>query len=665
MATLTTSYQQIASKLIGTISGSGVSTKSVYLRIYAKYTSQSIVDNKSFVSYKSTLYVTGDGTYFYTGSTTTKTLSGTGATSVSADAQGNYYVGETTLCETTGTVTHAADGTANVSTSASWASTPWGVSGSTSSTDALPTIPRATTPTLSASTATMGNSITITMNPASSSFKHKLRYRWLSDTKNRTSGLSIGADFTTQGNTTATFTIPTALANEIPSSNSGSGTIYCYTYNSSGTHIGTKTVSFTANVPSYTPTISGISLTGNKLLSGAYVQGKSTVTVDTTASSSYGATIKSYSTTLDGKTYTSKNFTSSVLSSGSKSAVVKVTDSRGKTASLTSSAITVYAYVAPTITSFTLVRDSTTPTTVVATVKGSISAINNKNTKGITVTLNGVTNTITSSSYTIDGTTTFTDVSTDNSFTGVAKIADYYTSASKSVVLPTVAVTMDFYKDGDGIAMGKVAEQGDLLDVAWSVNIGGSLNVKEEIKTEKSFEVDSSTFGPMMIKRNDSANAAAIKFANTNGVLGAIGMTQTADGGLRRWTADTSGTYFVLDTGNLTNYIKDYVIEQGTSNGWNYTKWKNGKIELYGDKSLTFPDGTTMTTNLFRSIVTLDLSDLLSKILYGSCPYQKNGMIPQVCRNSTTQSKAEIVIATSRTITSFTDTIPLYIVGEI
>ena len=74
MAELTTSYQLLSSSHIGTVSGSGVSTKYVYLRIYAKYTSQSVVDNKSYVAYKSTLYVDGSGTYFYTGSSTTKSL---------------------------------------------------------------------------------------------------------------------------------------------------------------------------------------------------------------------------------------------------------------------------------------------------------------------------------------------------------------------------------------------------------------------------------------------------------------------------------------------------------------------------------------------------------------------------------------------------------------
>lgn len=108
----------------------------------------------------------------------------------------------------------------------------------------------------------------------------------------------------------------------------------------------------------------------------------------------------------------------------------------------------------------------------------------------------------------------------------------------------------------------------------------------------------------------------------------------------------------------------DCVIEQGTSNGWEYTKWNNGKIELYADKSLSFPAGALQTTNLYRSIVSIDLKSLLTNVISGTCAIQTNGMIPQVCRHGTTKTTAEIVIVTSRTFDAFTITAPIYIIGE-
>lgn len=480
MATLTTSYQLIGNKYIGDASSS--TTKNVYLRIYAKYTSQDIAGNKSNVAYKSTLYVDGGGTYFYTGNYTTKSLSGTGANSTSGDAQGNYYIGETTLCEITGTVAHNSAGEASVSITAGWVSTPWGINGSHTVSATLPTIARATTPTLSATSVTMGGNVTITLKPANSSFKHKLRYDFV-NSKGQADGMSIGWDFSAAGNTTATFTPPVSLSEQIPNANSGTCSVICYTYLSDGTHIGTKTVNLTLSVPSYTPVIEAIALAGNNLLSSTYVEGKSTVTATITASTSYYASISAISSVVDGKTYSGATFTSDVLSSGSKTIVTTITDSRGKTATLTSSDFMVYDYEMPQITDFSLARQSN-GTTVIATVKGSIAAVNNKNTKTIKVTLNGVTNTITTSGYTINATTTFTNVNTDTTFTATATFTDYYNTVSKDSVLPTVAVTLDFYKDGKGIAMGKVAEYSNLLEVEWDAKLNGNLTVTGDLRVQ-------------------------------------------------------------------------------------------------------------------------------------------------------------------------------------
>lgn len=599
MATLTTSYQQIASKYIGTVSGSGVSAKDLYLKIYAKYTSQSIIDNKSYVSYKSTLYVTGEGTYFYTGNTTTKTIYGTGATSVNADAQGNYYIGETTLCETTGTISHGSNGAASVSVTAGWVSDPWGVTGSLTGTADLPTIARATTPVLASTTITMGSAVNITLTPADNTFKHKLRYDFGS-VLGSADGFSIGAEFTAQGKTTATFTPPTSLGGQIPSALSGTCKVICYTYKSNGEQVGTTSVNITLNVPPYTPTITGITLTGNNLLSSAYVKGKSTVTISATVGTSYGAGTKSITTVIDGKTYSGLPFTTSALSNGSKTAQITFVDTRDKSVTLESSAITVYDYAIPNITDFTLARQSD-GTTVTATIKGSISAINNKNAKTVKVTLNGVTNTVTSSAYTINATTTFTNVPTDTTLTGKAVFTDSYTSIERVATLPTVAVTMDFYKDGNGIAMGKVSESGDLLDLAWNQRIrknltvdgshsvtgnttlGGTLTVSDIIKTSDSIKVSGPLFGSVVVHRNDKAQGSSIRFENTNGVLGFIGMTGNPDEGATRWNASSSTAYLMLDTGNT----KDYVIEENASGAWWWRKWNSGYMEVYGTLSQT------------------------------------------------------------------------------
>lgn len=588
-----------------------------------------------------------------------------------------------TLKSGTQSVTHNADGTKSVSFSFSVSdgTGQYYTSGNASASGSmtLSTIPRATTPTFSTKNVTMGNSLTITMSPAASTFKHKLRYNF-SSLSNSVIGLSIGAEFTAQGTTTTTFTPPTSLADYIPSNTSGVCTILCYTYDANGNHIGTISTDITIAVPNYTPT-AALTITGNNLLSGAYVQGKSSMSVSIAASSSYGAYISGYSSVVDGSTYNGQSFTTGALSNGSKSVVTNITDSRGKTVQVTSAAYTVYAYAAPQITSFALERQSD-GTTVVATVKGTISAVNNKNAKTIQVVLNGVTNTITSSAYTISGTTTFPNVPTDVTLIGSATFTDSYTTVKRESVLPTVAVTMDFYKDGTGIAMGKVAEKSNLLDVAWEIKTG------EPEKTLNNF----SYRGTNLISKNaddtvqnwSEQGNLATTFYNENateftkpsvwGFLLNVTTGPNSAEAHQLWLEQSNGNLLhrggnasgfgswkiILDTTNCP----DYVIEQGVVDGWEYTKWKNGKMELFGEKSLSFPALEKQTDNLYRSIVSINLSSYLTKIMGGTCSIQTNGMVPLVCRHSTNIATAEIVIVTSRTSGAFNITAPIYIIGK-
>ena len=464
-----------------------------------------------------------------------------------------------TVATWTGDVPHSNDGSLNLALSCSYSTQlDYLKSGSISGTATLDTIPRAsqpsciTWPQTTQNVGDIGSTITIHMN-RKSSFTHYVYCKWGDRT------VAIGKDVADN----VMWTIPISFANDIPNSTTGTGTIYVDTYN--GTNkIGTQSVSFTASVPAYTPTISNIALTGNNLLSGAYVQGKSTVKVDITASTMYGATIR-YSSSVDGRVYTGNSFTSSALSNGSKFVSVTITDSRGKTAKLNSSAFTVYAYAIPVITEFTLDRQED-ETTVIATVKGSVSAINNKNAKVIEVELNGVTQTITSSAYTINGTTTFTNVPTDNTLTATAKITDSYTYASRDAVLPTVAVTMDFHHSGKGIAMGKVSEEEGLLDVAWKTQIADT------------------NWETLKLKRNGATGAVTVNFINDAGSLGYIGMTgNAANTLLRRWTSDGATQYTILDN----SFVKNYIVEQGTSGDWYYEKWNDGTYKCYANKSFT------------------------------------------------------------------------------
>ena len=93
---------------------------------------------------------------------------------------------------------------------------------------------------------------------------------------------------------------------------------------------------------------------------------------------------------------------------------------------------------------------------------------------------------------------------------------------------------------------------------------GGELptDVQEQIdsKVSKSgdtmtgaLEVSSSNYPPMTVTRSGQPYSAAIRFANSNGTLGAIGMTATGDE-LLRWSPDEQTIYTILDSGNYSAY---------------------------------------------------------------------------------------------------------------
>ena len=169
--TLNNNYQEIAWGYVGS-----TGSLNVYIRLYAKVNSQSVANNNSSVSYQSRLYAEGSGSYFETYSTTTKSISGTGASGSSQDASGTYYKGETTLQTITGTVTHNSDGSKTVTGSANFTSTPWGWNGTTNLKDTinLPKINR-TAVTNSVTGSDIEQEFSVNYTKYVSSYTYKLR----------------------------------------------------------------------------------------------------------------------------------------------------------------------------------------------------------------------------------------------------------------------------------------------------------------------------------------------------------------------------------------------------------------------------------------------------------------------------------------------------------
>lgn len=377
-----------------------------------------------------------------------------------------------TLASGTTTITHNSDGTKtfDYSFSQEFSMTFDGKSVGTKSgsgSGTLDTIPRATTPTLSASSVDMGGKVTITLNRAASGFTHDLAYSF-----NGAAYVSIA----TGVGTSYSWTVPDK-ASSIPNAASGTMTVRCITKNGSTT-IGTKTVNLTAKVPaSVVPTISAVAATeataGLAAQFGAFIQNKSKLAVQITAAGAKGSTVKSYKTTLDGKTYTAASFTSGVLAgSGTLKMVTTVTDSRGRTASKTTDVV-VLVYTKPAIQVLQVSRCAEDGTAkddgnfVKVRYKYSLPSLNGGNTARMTLEYKRHTaqegdyeTLLTGSAITADETVVpATSLTSDYSFDLRLTVKDYFNAADETTaLLPSAEVILDIGADGKSLSIGGTAE---------------------------------------------------------------------------------------------------------------------------------------------------------------------------------------------------------------
>lgn len=401
---------------------------------------------------------------------------------------------------TSGNITHNADGTKSITISVTFKidATISGTHYDTitaSDTITLNTIPRATSPKMSASSVNMGSSVTINLPRASSGFTHDLSYKF--------AGSSWTA-ITTGAGASYAWTVPD-LASKIPNATSGTVTVRCITKKGSTT-VGTKTTTFTAKVPaSVVPTISAVTLAeaaaGIAAQFGAYVQNKSSVKASIKAAGAKGSTIKTYTSTLQGRTYAGASWTSQTLTSkGTLSIVTKVTDSRGRTASKTTN-ITVLAYSPPKITKFTAYRAGSSGPQEDGEYIGlewayTVASIGGKNTANMRIEYKRTTATTWVSAPLVTDTTTAAagsevlttpTFSTDYQYDIKMTVSDWFgTTVTYTTTLPSGAVIMDFRADGLGLAFGKTSERPG-VEFGWPI-AGQELTKQTQAGQYKTFD---------------------------------------------------------------------------------------------------------------------------------------------------------------------------------
>lgn len=457
----------------GSVSSSFGTNSGYKLVLEWKRNSVDIANNKSNVTV--TAYLQSSGSSYTINSSATKngsfTINGTTYNfTFSASLSGSQ---KKQIASKTVDITHNSDGTKSFSLACTAGiqitfSSGYVASVSTSGTATLDAIPRTSSISVTSSVEA-GKAVSITINRTSSSFTHKVYYTFGDKS----------VTISTSATTSASYTIPVDHCSVIPNSTSGTATIRCETFNGS-TKVGETSKTFTVTVPSsVVPSFSSITCSPSGTDSSfGYVQGRTKLALAINgATGSYGSTIKSYKITGAGGTWNSQSVTTGVVNStGSVTLTGTVTDSRGRTSASKTVTITVNAYHAPKITSWSVIRCNSEGTAqadgtyVKCTYNASISPLGNKNAKSYIIrSYQGGTqtasNSLSNTNYSISGSAVYSGYATDGSYTVQLEVKDSFSTTIQKVELGTAYMTMDFKKGGKGVAFGKVSEYDNMLDV--------------------------------------------------------------------------------------------------------------------------------------------------------------------------------------------------------
>lgn len=321
------------------------------LRLTVTQGTQNIVGNYTDVNWNLRIYRAASWKPYGSDGSWSVNIHGNGYSGSFSYNFNNYT--ELLLASGTTRIYHNADGTATISVSSSAYIGSAGGSASAGGSMSLTTIPRASTPTFSASPIDAGQTVTITTNRASSSFTHDITY---------SIGSLVDQPIATGVGTSVGWAIPMSILNQMTEAVQAPVSIKTVTKNGS-TVIGTTTVNLqvkapTSVVPDFTTITHSEATAGLAANVGAYVQGLSKLNLAITgAVGAYGSTITSYQITVAGQTVNAvSGVTPNPLgNSGTVNIQATITDSRGRTRTKTVG-ITVLAYLPPQLNDVTVER---------------------------------------------------------------------------------------------------------------------------------------------------------------------------------------------------------------------------------------------------------------------------------------------------------------------
>lgn len=469
--------------LSGSLSSSSYSNRNI---IFEWTATQSEANNTSKISW--TLKGGGSASGYYKAGNFKVVIAGSTVYSTSSDNRIELRNG-TTVASGSKTLTHNSDGTKSFSVSIQAGIYTYDVNCTGSTTFTLDKIARSTVPVLDSTSAYIGDVVKFTLTRASTKYTHDLKWKIGSSSGTITTGVG----------TSYSWTIPSSFASKITSGTSATCTVTCITMNGSE-KIGSNTVNLTVKVPNndtYKPTVSATleeAVSAVKNAGTGYLRTVSKIKFTITATAKDGATIKTYSTTVNGTTYSGSSFTTGTLqTAGSNTATIKVTDSRGRSATITKT-FTVTDYSKPKISTFKVVRATSTGTADEngsygkITIKASVSDVTSNTAsyklyRKLVDATSWTQLTFSSSDLSVNTSTTVSGFSADNDYELKLSVTDKFNTTTKTISLGSTYSLIDFNASGKGMAIGKVSEYTDQLEINMPIRMLKHAYIEYETET--------------------------------------------------------------------------------------------------------------------------------------------------------------------------------------
>lgn len=436
------------------------------------------------------------------------------------------------------TVTHNSDGTKLATIYWHWGvNSSWGgmnnPSGSFSVT--LTTIPRKSS--MSVANGTLGIPQTITVTRQATTFTHSIKAVCGSSTLYIKADGSTSTSEVKHNDCDISFTPPISWASQNTTGTSVSVKFTLTTYNGS-TNVGNNSYTKTYTIPSSVSPTCSIAVsdpTGYASTYGGYLKGLSKFKVVVTGTPNQGSPIASYKTTANGAVYTKSSFTTGVLaSSGTLKINATVTDKRGRTGT-DSENLTVLDYDKPSITALSVHRCDEDGSTnaqgeyVKVVFSSSVTALNNKNTatykleykKTTESTYTTVDLTDYNNNYAVSDAAYIFPADSGSSYNVRIIVSDKFDTGAKTTSASTGFTIMHWLASGLGMAIGKVSELANVLDIGFQTRfMGGILHPILEPETDLNDVRTPNTYVGADISRNRYANCPLTSGTFTLEVVG-------------------------------------------------------------------------------------------------------------------------------------------------